>query len=164
MAMRYQCMFYGKLTPRRPSLEIRRHYAKLVGEMRHNAANATGIQKEYAAVRKRVYGQVNKIVAVHCTDILERKTGKGQRVYFLQKKKKSSRSQALSSRLSGRLVRARLCFPFRSHHCNAAAVFSLLCERDSVMQISRLLPIWQLKLPLGRGNKTWGLWAALVKS
>ena len=56
---------------------------------RHNAANAISIQKEYAAIRKRVYGQVNKIVAVHCTDILEHKMGEGQRMYFLQKEKKN---------------------------------------------------------------------------
>lgn len=53
---------------------------------RHNAANAIRIQKEYAAVRKRVYGQVNKTVAVHCTDILEQIMGKGQNMYFLKKK------------------------------------------------------------------------------
>jgi len=59
-----------------------------VQDERHNAANAISTQKEYAAVRKRVYGQVNKTVAVHCTDILEQKMGKGQRMYCLQKKKK----------------------------------------------------------------------------
>lgn len=44
-------------------------------DQRHNAANAISIQK-YAAVRKRVYGQMNKTVAAHCTDILEEKMGK----------------------------------------------------------------------------------------
>lgn len=55
-------------------------------DQRHNAANEISIQEECAAVRKRVYGQVNKTVAVHCTDILEQKMGKDQRMYFLPKK------------------------------------------------------------------------------
>lgn len=53
----------------------------------HNAASAISIQEEYAAVRKRIYGQVNKTVAVPCTDILEQKMGKDQKMYFRQKQK-----------------------------------------------------------------------------
>lgn len=87
---------------------------------RHNAANAISTQKEYAAIRKRVYGQVNRTVAVHCTDILEQKMGEGQRMYFPQKqkqqqkkqtKKQSSRSQALSSQPHDRLRHAYLYLP-----------------------------------------------------
>lgn len=44
-------------------------------DQRHNAANAISIQKEYAAVRKGVYGQVTETGAVHCADILEQKIG-----------------------------------------------------------------------------------------
>lgn len=76
---------------------------------RHNAANAVSIQKEYAAVRKRVYGQVNKTVAVHCTDVLEQKMAEDQRMHFLQKK--SSRSQALSSQLYRQLIHVCLSLP-----------------------------------------------------
>lgn len=49
-------------------------------------------------LRERVYGQVNKTVAVHRTGILEQRTGKDQRLYFWQKEK-LSRSQALSPQL-----------------------------------------------------------------
>lgn len=61
---------------------------------RQNAADAISILKEYAAVR-RVYGWVNKTVAVHCTDILEKqKNGRPENALtsWRGKKKKASRS------------------------------------------------------------------------
>lgn len=62
---------------------------------RQNAANAISILKEYAAVRRKVYGWVNKTVAVHCTDILEKQKMEDQKMHLLLKggkKKKASRS------------------------------------------------------------------------
>lgn len=56
-------------------------------DQNHNAANAISIQKDYAAVRKRGCGHVTKTVAVSCTDILEQKMGKDQKMYFLPKEK-----------------------------------------------------------------------------
>lgn len=84
--MRYQCMFYGKFTAQRTSLEIRQHYVKLVNKTRDTMLpNATRTQK-YAAARERVYGQVNRIVAVHCTDILEQKMGRVRECTSCKKK------------------------------------------------------------------------------
>lgn len=55
---------------------------------------------------EKVYGPANETVVVHCTNILEEKMGKDQRMYFLPKK--SSTSQALSFQLFYQLIHVYL--------------------------------------------------------
>lgn len=87
MAMQYQCIFYGKFIPQVTSLEIQNStMSKLVCKVKDTMLPMQLVYRKNMQLLERIYGQVNKTVAVHCTDILEQKAAKDQSVYFLQEK------------------------------------------------------------------------------
>lgn len=67
----------------------RQHYAKLVCKITDTMLPMQLVHRKNMQPLEEVYGQGNKTVAVYCTDILEQKTGKDQRMYFLPKKSSS---------------------------------------------------------------------------